>query len=189
MNETTVPGAYPAELRSAAIARDYAQLTYREQYLEDIENELNRIGSSYIQILEDYEKKGGRIEVGTDPDGNEIQNEYIFTFGSSTVVIVFDKDMWPVSFVHAGDIQPNPLTSRTECAEICDALEAVIYRDSPDMAIMATRMGSKELRNMHMVNGIQDLADRIQNDAILLNNAFSGARIEREEMGNGMENQ
>lgn len=171
--------AWPSEVRSAAMVEDYAALTYREQWLMDVQTELERLKDTHEKTIDQFYKVGGLIEKCVDDEGRDLSDELVFAIGSTHLVVDFDRDMWPVKAIHFMDLLASPVTEKMEIEMICDVIKAIVYRDAPDKGILAARMGRTELRNAAMVNGIDDLAQRVKADTILLNNAFSGARIER----------
>jgi hypothetical protein len=179
MKERSPFAAWPAEIRSAVMVDDYAVLTYREQWLLDVKNELERLEENYIKIINNYYELGGTIEHILDDTGKEIPSEILFSLGSTKIQVSFGSDMMPVAAIHYMDLLAKPVVSSSEAGAISEMIRAVIYRDAPDKGAMNAAMAQVEIRNAEMVNGIDDLTRRMKSDTVLLNNAFTGARIER----------
>lgn len=179
MKDRSPFAAWPAEARSAVMVDRYAVLTYREQWLLDVKNELERLEDNYKHTIEEYERLGGTCTHPLDEAGKEILSEAVFSLGSTKIQVSFGSDMMPVAATHYMDLIAKPTVSTSEAAMISEMIRAVIYRDSPDKGALKVAMAQVDIRNAEMVNGIDDLSNRMKNDTILLNNAFMGARIER----------
>lgn len=179
MKDKSPFAAWPAEARSAVMVDNYAVLTYREQWLLDVEEELKRLKRDYKHIEEEFYRLGGKCEHALDDNGNEIISEVVFSLGSTRIQVSFGSDMMPVAAVHSMDLIAKPAVSTSEAEMICEMIRAVIYKDAPDKGVLKAEMAKVDIRNAEMVNGIDDLANRMKSDTILLNNAFTGARIER----------
>lgn len=181
MKDSSPFAAWPAEARSAVMVDRYAVLTYQEQYLLDVKQELQRLSKEYDRTIEKFYDLGGTIEHAADANGKEILSDVTFTLGSTKMTVSFGADMMPVAAVHHMDLIAKPIISTSEAGMIADTIRAVIYRDAPDKGALAVAMAAVDIRNAEMVNGIDDLTKRMKSDTILLNNAFTGARIERVE--------
>ena len=179
MKDNSPFAAWPAEARSAVMVDRYAVLTYQEQYLMDVKEELLRLSREYERIIDEFYSLGGIMEQAVDGDGNKILSDVKFALGSTVIYVSFSSDMMPISAIHHIDLVSKPIVSSSEAGMICEMIRAVIYRDAPDKGVLAAAMAVLDIRNSAMVNGIDDLTRRLKNDTILLNNAFAGARIEK----------
>lgn len=179
MKDNSPFAAWPAEARSAVMVDRYAVLTYQEQYLLDVKAELQRLAKEYERIIEQYERLGGTMEHPKDAAGEDILSDVTFSLGSTKMTVSFGSDMMPVAAVHYMDLLADPIVSSSEAGVICDTMRAIIYRDAPEKGALAVAMAAVDIRNAEMVNGIDDLTKRMKTDTILLNNAFTGARIEK----------
>lgn len=173
-NNSTIAN-WPAEFRSAAIVQDYARMTYTEQFLSDIKSDHERMIIENPRIIENYETMGGRFRM------DDVPPCCIMELGSSKLEVHFDDRLMPHSALHYINLRDPPVVSRntSEMRVICDTLRAIIYRDAPNKALLMEALAEVDVRSAHMVNGLDDLGQRVKTDAMLINNALSGARIER----------
>ena len=178
MTNQTFP-SWPAEVRGAMMTKDYTPLTFREQWLASVQDNLEKVKIEYSERLQKFKDLKGTMEYGTDENGQEIRNEMIFTLGSTTMFIELDENMMPNKCIHAFDLKEKPIVTSSEAETIINTLEAIIWHESTDKAILALELGKANVRNAHTVNGIQDLMERAKNNPILINNAIAGANIER----------
>lgn len=179
-NERGFP-QWPAEVRSAVIVKDYAQLTFTEQYLQEAQEYLQNLSKKYPSIIKSFEESGGHMEHGVHDDGSPDLQEFVFSLGSTIIVIDCNEKMVPKRAAHYFDLTADPVTgpAESEAAKICEAMTAYCYSESTDRAAFSVELGIRYLRNKHTVNGIQDLTERAKQDPILINNAIAGANIER----------
>lgn len=169
---------YPQEVKSATMVQRYDKLTYEEQSISDLQRDVRSLGPTHIKIIDKYLELGGTISNGEYDDGTVNPSEYWFTFGSTTLWIHFNKDLVVDKFMHYGMPLVTPKTKYMEIDEICMLITAVGYRDAPDKAAYELALAKVNLRNSQMVNGIQDISDRLKADTLLLSQALSGANIE-----------
>ena len=173
---------YPAEIKGAAMVAQFNVLTFQEQTLADVQRSLRVLSQTYKGILERYEEMGGTVTIGEYDDGTPNPAEWWMTLGSTTLCIMMDQKMVPEYAIHYMNFRVTPIVKNLEIEEISKALEAMIYRDAPEKAGLELALSSTNLRNGQMVNGIQEIADRIKADTLLLTQALSGANIERISM-------
>jgi len=173
---------WPAEMRSASIVQEYDRMTYTEQYLSDIKAYHEKMLTEFPRIIESFEQRKGEFVM------SDIPPVATMTLGSSKLEIHFDNRLMPHSAMHYINLRTPPVVSRStsEMRVICEALRAYIYRDAPNKALVLEGMAETDVRNAHMVNGLTDLGMRVKEDALLINNALSGARIERMGVNNGV---
>jgi len=175
---------YPAEIKSAAMVKSYDKLTFQEQVMADVQREMRVLSATHPKIIDRFFKElKGTITTGEYDDGTPNPAEYWFSLGSTTVCIQFGKDMKPLNAIHYMDLTQSPIVKGLEVKEIADVISAICYSDAPDKAGLALMMSQVNLRNSQMVNGIQDVANRIKEDSLLLTQALSGANIEQITQG------
>lgn len=179
MKDRSPFAAWPAEARTAVMVENYAVLTYQEQWLLDVKEQLENLERTYNETIEKYYNLGGEIEHVKDENGNELVSEILFSLGSTKIQVSFGSNMMPVSAIHYMDLIAEPIISSSEAEMISETIRAIIYRDAPDKSILEAEMGMVNIRNAEMVNGIDDLGNRAKADTLLLDRAFTGARIER----------
>lgn len=179
MKDKSPFGTWPAEIRSAMLVDDHALLTFSEQYLLDIEENLRKLEKTYKHTIEEFYRLGGKCDTAKNKDGEDILSELIFNLGSTEIQVSFSSAMMPISAIHRMDLLAQPIVATSEAEAICDMIRAIIYRDAPDKAILRIEMARADIRNASMVNGIDNMANEMKQFPNLVNNAISGARIER----------
>lgn len=179
MKDKSPFATWPAEIRSAMLVDDHALLTFSEQYLLDIEHHLAELEKTYKHTIEEYYRLGGTCDIAENEAGDEVPSELIFKLGSTEIQVSFSSDMMPVSAIHRMDLLAQPIVATSEAEAICDMIRAIIYRDAPSKAMLKTEMARADIRNASMVNGIDNMASEMKQFPNLVNNAISGARIER----------
>lgn len=169
---------YPAEIKGATMVAQFNILTFQEQTLGDVQRYLRVLSQTYKRLIERYVEMGGTVTIGEYDDGTPNPAEWWLSFGSTTLCVMLGQTMMPERAIHYMDLRASPIVKNLEIAEISKALEAMIYRDAPDKAALEIALCNTNLRNGQMVNGIQEIADRIKADTLLLTQALSGANIE-----------
>jgi hypothetical protein len=167
----------PSVIKSAVMTDRYNVLTFEDQLIKDIQMELKMLEQNYARTLDNFKKAGGVIELGAFEDGRENPGEYLIMFGSTVLALEFDQDMKLRSGIHYMDFTQKPIKP-SEITEIAKVIQAAIYRDTPTKAALILELSAVDLRNGRMVNGIQDLADRIRQADMLIPGALNGANIE-----------
>lgn len=169
---------YPAEIKGATMVSQYNVLTFQEQTLADVQRSLRVLSHTYKGIIKRYEDMGGTVYIGEYDNGTPNPAEWWLQLGSTTLNLTLDRNMNPMYGTHHMDFRIPPIVKNLEIAEISKALEAIIYREAPNKAELEMTLCNTNLRNGQMVNGIQEIADRIKADTLLLTQALSGANIE-----------
>jgi len=184
MNNGKLPFAWPAPVREAVIVQNTKVLTLREQALDHLQDRANYLEIYHKDIVDAFKASplNGQVIIGKHEDGTENPKQSTYVLGSSSVLVECDDDMMPKLCCHAFDLQADPVVSTSEASVIAQVIEAFIYGHCPSKAAFILGMGKKYLRNAHTVNGIEDLAERLKADPFLMNNAVSGANIEKEEI-------
>ena len=170
---------WPAEVKSAIMTRDYREVSLQEQLLMDKKKEIESIEESWREILETFEAMGGTWGRTEFEDGTIEENQYTYEIGSTTVIVEFDEDMLPGNYVIYGNAKTDIHTVRAEKRIIFDVMKAQIYGECTGKAIDRLTAATEDLRSYKMIYGINDLAERVKEDSILVNNAIQGANIEK----------
>lgn len=179
MKEKSPFASWPAEIRSAMLVDDHALLTFSEQYLLDIEHHMVELEKTYKHTIEEYYRLGGKCDVAKNEDGDDVPSELVFKLGSTEIQVSFSSNMMPISAIHRMDLLARPIVATSESEAICNMIRAIIYRDAPSKAILRTQLARKDIRNSAMVNGIDALVEEMKQFPNMVNNAISGARVER----------
>ena len=167
---------FPAEVKSATMVDDYRLMEYTEQWMHDLEEEIELLKTEYPKIIEKFEDYGGKWIIHTEPFVKAI-----LELGSVCLTVQLDENLELYSSnvftLHGKKSLVPPHTSEDNV--IFEAFRALIFRDAPEGALRTISMATGDVRNSQMVNGLGYIGYRIKHDTILTNNALAGTRIER----------